>query len=49
MTTVHGNHEITHGLKLAKGYPELVWGHGFSWRPHLEYIFTLVSVFILIV
>jgi 2-polyprenyl-3-methyl-5-hydroxy-6-metoxy-1,4-benzoquinol methylase len=28
MTTVHGNHEITHGLKLAKGYPELVWGWG---------------------
>ena len=28
MTTAHGNHEIAHGLKLAKGYPELVWGWG---------------------
>jgi len=45
----NGNHEITRGLTLAKGYPELVWGHGVGWRPHLEHIFTLVIVFILIV
>ena len=28
MNTMHGNHEIIHGLKLAKGHPELIWGWG---------------------